>query len=443
MVALTSGPTVECRCTMDLSARERSEPRCELSVGTVRRRHVIYVGGYEPRGARGYYKLFQRECDRFQRVWPVSLTVQPGEFDSEDFARWVVDVRASNWQVSTIYDFLRLERFIRSDMAEPMMRYIPRSLGWIVGDLVSGAQFRIFRASWRFGLHLLFVQLMLLAWLAFAAVIGVTVGYVATDHLGLSVGIIASFLAALASFLALQPVANRWAAVQIPSCWVTLRRFGRGRATWLDQVIDVGARRLIAVAQINDADELVVVGHSAGGVIASAVMARALEFDPDLGRRGPRLVLLTLGSVMPAVALHPAAQRMREIVKRLAVESTLAWIDCQSRKDVMAFLNFDPVDGVGVHVGAHRCNPLTWRVRFKDMLSPTDYRRLRWKFFRVHFQYIMASDRPCPYDYILLIGGPIPIAEWAKQHQELTLAFIRNGMRGGQRRDDVMIGRGQ
>jgi pimeloyl-ACP methyl ester carboxylesterase len=258
-------------------------------------------------------------------------------------------------------------------------------------------------------------------------VTGVMVGYVATDHLGLSVGIIASFLAALASFLALQPVANRWAAVQIPSCWVTLRRFGRGRATWLDQVIDVGARRLIAVAQINDADELVVVGHSAGGVIASAVMARALEFDPDLGRRGPRLVLLTLGSVMPAVALHPAARRMRQIVKRLAVESTLAWIDCQSRKDVMAFLNFDPVDGVGVHVGAHRCNPLTWRVRFKDMLSPPDYRRLRWKFFRVHFQYIMASDRPSPYDYILLIGGPVPIAEWAKQHQELTLAFIRNG----------------
>ncbi len=320
---------------MDLSPRERSEPRCDLSVGAVRRRHVIYVGGYEPRGARGYYKLFQRECDRFQRVWPVSLTVQPGEFDSEDFARWVVDVRASNWQVSTTYDFLRLERFIRSDMAEPMMRYIPRSLGWIVGDLVSGAQFRIFRASWRFGLHLLFVQLVLLAWLAFAAVIGVMVGYVATDHLGLSVAIITSFLAALASFLALQPVAARWAAVQIPSCWVTLRRFGRDRATWLDQVIDVGARRLIAVARINDADELVVVGHSAGGVIASAVMARALEFDPDLGRRGPRLVLLTLGSVMPAVALHPAAQRMREIVKRLAVESTLAWIDCQSRKDVI------------------------------------------------------------------------------------------------------------
>ncbi len=408
---------------MDLPLRERSKARRKASVGAVRRRHVIYVAGYEPRGARGYCKLFERECDRFQRVWPVSLTVEPADLDAADFARWYVDVRASDWQVSTTYDFLRLDGFIRSDLAEPMVRHLPRSLGWVIGDLVSGAQFRIFRASWRFGLHLLFVQLVLLAWLAFAAAIGAMAGYVATGRLGLSapVGLVASLLAALAAFLALQPIARRWGAIQIPSCWTTLRRFARSQATWLDQVIDIGARRLMAAAQANDADEIVVVGHSAGCVIASAVIARALEFDPELGRRGPRLVLLTLGSVMPAVALHPAAQRMREIVRRLAVEPTLAWIDCKFRKDVMSFLKCDPVDGVGVHVGARRRNPLTWRIPFKDMLSPEDY--------RVHFQYIMASDRPCAYDYILLIGGPVALAEWARKHPELTLEFIKDGMR--------------
>ena len=315
---------------MDLPLRERSKERCQVAVGAVRRRHVIYVAGYEPRGARGYCKLFERECRRFQRVWPVSLTVHPADFDSEDFARWLVDVRASNWQVSTAYEFLRLENFIQSDLAAPMMRHVLRSLGWVIDDFVSGAQFRIFRASWRFGLHLLFVQLVLLFWLAFAAAIGVMAGDFVADHLGLStpVGIVASLLSAIASFVALQPVARRWGAIQIPSCWAILRRFASGRATWLDQVIDVGARRLVAVARGNDADEVVVVGHSAGCVIASAVVARALEIDPELGRRGPRLVLLTLGSVMPAVALHPAARRIRDIVARLAIEPAVAWIDC-------------------------------------------------------------------------------------------------------------------
>lgn len=420
---------------MDLPLRELPQTGREIDVRAVRRRHVIYVAGYEPRGARGYYRLLERECDRFQRVWPVSLTVKPVDLDSREVARWLVAARASTWRVFTTYDFVRFDNFIQSDLAQPLMRHIRRSLGWVIGDLVSGAQFRIFRASWRFGLHLLFVQSVLLAWLALAAAIGLQGGYVVTEYLGLSApaGIVTAVLAALTALLALEPVARRSGAIQIPSCWVMLRRFARGRATWLDQVVDIGAQRLIAAARANDADELVVIGHSAGCAIASAVIARALECDPDLGRRGPRLVLLTLGSVIPAVALHPAAQRMRAIIARLAAEPALAWIDCAFRKDVMAFINFDPVEGVGVRVGARRRNPLIWRVPFKDMLSPQNYRRLKWKFFRVHFQYIMASDRPCPYDYILLIGGPVAIAEWAKKHWELTLSFIQDGMRDSQR----------
>ena len=67
----------------------------ETGVGAVRRRHVIYVAGYEPRGPRGYYRLLERECDRFQRIWPVSLTLKPIDFDAQDFARWLVDVRAN------------------------------------------------------------------------------------------------------------------------------------------------------------------------------------------------------------------------------------------------------------------------------------------------------------------------------------------------------------
>jgi hypothetical protein len=39
-------------------------------------------------------------------------------------------------------------------------------------DLVSGTQWRIFRSSWRFGVHLLSIQVLLVIWLALAAAIG-------------------------------------------------------------------------------------------------------------------------------------------------------------------------------------------------------------------------------------------------------------------------------
>jgi hypothetical protein len=114
---------------------------------------------------------------------------------------------------------------------------------------------------------------------------------------------------------------------------------------------------------------------------------------------------------------------MRDIIERLAGEPTVAWIECQSRKDVMNFEGFDPVDGVGVHV-EKRHNPLLWSVRFKDMVSPAYYQRLRWNFFRMHFQYISAGDRPTAHDYMLLIAGPVALADWATHHKQLTLEFI-------------------
>lgn len=410
-------------------------------IGAIRRRRTIYVEGYDPVGAKGYFSLFRRTCDRFQHLWPVPITLRPLEIDSENFAHWSIEVAGDNWQSTTRYDFLRLERFIRSDMARPTPWHLLHGLHWFVGDVLSGAQYRIFRAGWRFGVHLLSFQLLLLAWLAIAAVAGFAVDRAVAWYLGWPAlpAATVSIVAGLLALVALRPVADRLRIIQIISCWGTLRKFARGQPTWLDYAIDAGARHVLAAAKADDVDELAIVGHSAGGVTATAIMARALELDPDLGRRGPPVVLLTLGSVMPAAALHPDAFRMRSIVERLACAPNLIWVDCQSRKDIMCFANFDPVEGIGVHVGTRRCNPLLWRISFRDMIAPEDYNRFRWNYFRVHYQYIMAGDRPAPYDYVLLVGGPMPIAEWPERHGEFMTALMRDAG-GERRRHDAVIG---
>ena len=221
----------------------------------------------------------------------------------------------------------------------------------------------------------------------------------------------------MACFLLLRPLADRLQVVQINSCWPYLRAFARGRASCFDAPIDTYAARIVAAARADAADEIVVVGHSAAGVTAAAVTERAFALDPDLGRHGPQIVLLTLGSVLPAAALHPAAHRMRDVVRRLATEPSLTWIDCVSRKDVMNFWGFDLVAGAGIAVGDERCNPLTWTVQFKEVVSPEYYRRLRLSFFRLHYQFIMSGDRRAPYDYLMLVAGPLAVAQWARTSQ--------------------------
>ena len=61
-------------------------------------------------------------------------------------------------------------------------------------------------------------------------------------------GVIAALLAAFAALVALRPLAVHWYVIQIVNCWLTLRRFAHGRATWVDQVVEAGALRLVAAA---------------------------------------------------------------------------------------------------------------------------------------------------------------------------------------------------
>ena len=90
---------------------------------------------------------------------------------------------------------------------------------------------------------------------------------------------------------------------------------------------------------------------------------------------------------------------------------SIDWIDCQARKDVMNFYQFDPIASHGIDVGAARRNPRIVAVRFRDIIRPEHYKKFRWQFFRVHFQFVMANERPNAYDFFMIVCGPVPLSE--------------------------------
>ena len=140
------------------------------------------------------------------------------------------------------------------------------------------------------------------------------------------------------------------------------------------------------------------------------MLARALKLDPALGRHGPRIVLLTIGGNFPIVGYHAVSKEFRDHLRMLAVEPSIDWIDCQARKDVMNFYQFDPIASHGIDVGAARRNPKIVPVRFRDIIQPEHYEKFRWQFFRVHFQFVMANERPNAYDFFMIVCGPVPLS---------------------------------
>jgi hypothetical protein len=391
----------------------------------IRRRHVFYVEGYDSRGAEGYHRLFGRELARFVATWGAEASLSELAVDSHDIAHWTIETTGANWRTSTRYEFVRFEHVVNAAARRPLWRQIPRTLQWTYDDLVSGALLRTVRAAWRFAMHLILLQAPLLAWLVvtIAAGWGAALAIERATGAPLPIALVGGAAICAVLFAALRLLVDRSLMLQVANGWPLMRDFARGRPTGYEQPVEAFAARLVAAARAGEADEILVVGHSAGGLTAPIVVTRALELDPDLGRHGPRVTLITVGSLLPAFALHPAAERMRAAVRRLAVEPAVRWVDCQARKDIMNFWDFDPVGGVGVEVGPERINPIIWPLRLRDMLTDAAYDRLRGSQFRMHYQYVMANDQRAPYDYFLLVCGPVPATEWAAHPDAVAKSF--------------------
>jgi hypothetical protein len=379
----------------------------------VQHRHIIYIQGYDPRGLAQYYRMFRTELRKFGRLYQLSASMgRPQAAPGGEMASWTIETKGDDWQTRTSYDFLRFEDFIQRDLAQPIWRTVFHAV-WIYWRLVfAGTIARFWRAHWRFATFITYPHLLLLLEAALAA--GLAFAFErGLDALGIPD--LFSITAALAVFVAVLGTILKYTENQTYLLYVladtiwTWEFSHRARPEW-DQRIDRFAQHLVNMARTSDADEIVIVGHSSGSFLGTEMLARALQLDPALGRHGPRIALLTIGGNFPIVGFHAVSEPFRDHLRLLAVEPSIDWIDCQSRKDVMNFYPFDPIAGHDIDVGDKKRNPRIVSVRFRDIIKPEHYSVFRWKFFRVHFQFVMANERPHAYDFFMIVCGPIPLS---------------------------------
>jgi hypothetical protein len=156
------------------------------------------------------------------------------------------------------------------------------------------------------------------------------------------------------------------------------------------------------------ADEVLVVGHSSGAHLAISALAQLFR-DGRLQVESPPLALLTLGQVVPMVSFLQDAHELRADLDLLSTQEGITWVDVTAPGDGCAFAVCDPVAVSGV-APVDQCWPLVLSAAFTQTLSPELWRALRWRFFRLHFQYLCAFDRPGDYDYFRITAGPQTLA---------------------------------
>ncbi|MCE8008620.1 hypothetical protein [Aestuariivita sp.] len=386
----------------------------------VRRRRVFYIPGYDPIHPRRYRELYRKEGRAQADISGYEIGLKPKT--GKGNYGWHVTAQMQGQATQADIDVLVWSDIVRDSMSNS----IPATYGQLLRTAwtyaASGALWRLMRMRKGPVIAALYPVGMLLTQL----VLALLAGWLVARGIGAAGGVLAKavapwigplvVMAQIGGGLALAVFALRWFkardgklyAYYLMHDFAYSARWNGANAPELEaRMARFGDE--IAEALNSDVDEVLVVGHSSGAHLSVSILAdliRAGRVPAD----GPALGFLSLGQVVPMVSFLPDAYRLRADLQFLSARDELAWVDVTAPGDGCAFALCDPVAVSGVAPQDKRW-PLVISAAFTQTLSEARWKELRWRFFRLHFQYLCAFDRVGDYDYFRITAGPVTLAE--------------------------------
>src|SRR6476620_10317010 len=391
-----------------------------MSGKPVAKRLVFHIGGYDPITSHASaQRRFVREIARFQRTWSVKATVD-GSHDSADQIQWNVTTIGPDWLVETDYRLVRWHDVIEVFGGRSIGSRISVGILAFLDFVLTGTLWRYLQTNWRYAGFFLYPFVMFGLLIAAAFLIGVF-AFKITGSIPIATG------GGLFGFAAVLAGPWRWLHLgDLFDDWIFSREYIRRGNSEIEQRLDRLATELVAAARNFAADEILVIGHSLGAVLAVDLLDRALKLDPALGRNKIPVTFLSVGSSILKVGLHPKAIRFRTTMERVAKSRAIFWGDYQALIDPLNFYKSRPMADMGLSTE----NEATVRVvKLSRMLDHDMYRRIRLNFFRVHCTSVRGNHRRTSYDYFMLTCGP-------NAHMRTYFSQIPDARSGWRRVDD-------
>lgn len=375
----------------------------------ISRRHVFHLGGYDPVAPETLFARFRRSLSSFQKNWNVTTTASDLTTKSDVSATWHAEASGANWKTQTTFEILRWDDLILQDFQRDDLSRLGHAALTLLDFIVTGTLVRYLRSSWRYTAFFLFPYCLVTLF----AVLGLCAASLTYRLFGPGGGSGAlATLVAVAVFGALL----RWSPWRQKinhafDDWIFSRQFLYGQRLQMEQRIDAFAEKIVERAGDSDADEIIVVGHCLGAALVMQAVARAMKKDARLAEHGPKICILTVGATIPKFSLHPRGEIGRRATASVAQNSLIPWSEYHARDDMISFYRFDPVTLTHIAYDRSDGRPNIRRVQILSMLSADSFRRNRFRFMRIHYQFLMGNDQRSAYDYCMIVCGPLPFEE--------------------------------
>ncbi|HEY0911978.1 MAG TPA: hypothetical protein VGD75_17290 [Bradyrhizobium sp.] len=370
------------------------------------RRHVFHIGGYDPITPEQQLERFRRSLSAFKKTWNVSSQTSALLDSSDVSASWQSQAWGPNWRTETTFEMLRWDDLVLRESERGMLSRLYHSALALFDFVVTGTWFRYIGANWKYAGFFIFpyVSVVLMG------LVGAGLAYAATRLSGLtgaSATIAGLFIALVVFFGLMHWLGPRRRINHALDDNIFSSRLLHGQRPEMEQRIDDFAGRILERVRKADVDEILVVAHSLGAAMALAAIARSLRQDPQFSKHGPPLCILTVGATIPKFSLHPKGDRFRQATRTVADEMSIRWVEYQARDDVISFYRFDPVTLKRVGREEFDGRPNIRRVQIHSMMDPASFRRHRFNFMRLHYQFLMGNAQRAPYDYCMITCGPL------------------------------------
>ena len=365
----------------------------------VRKRRVFYIPGYDPFHPRRYRELYRKEASKQVKISGYELDLRRKE--AGDLYGWHVSSVIEGASIEADVDVLVWSDLVRDSMAQGIVATYLQLVktAWIY--IASGALGRLMRL--RKGPVI--AALYPVGALILQLIIALLVAYLTSRLLG-----VLHPTAAWAGLLVMWPILewfrrldNRLFAYYLMHDYAYSSQLRGANPKPLEDRLDQ-FRATIVAALGSDVEEVLLVGHSSGAHLAAHVLAD-MQRAGELPKDGPELNFLSLGQVVPMMSFLPEAWRLRADLALLSEQNQVFWLDVTAPGDGCAFALCDPVAVSGV-ASKDKKWPLVISAAFTQTLTPKRWKELRWRFFRLHFQYLCAFDQPGDYDYFRITAGP-------------------------------------
>lgn len=377
---------------------------------TVRRRLVFYIPGFDPSPARRYREMYRREAAEQARISGHALKVTPAR-----------DRNPNGWQVAATVEGAEVTADIQvlvwSDIVRARMHHgVAATYGqlfrtaWIY--LSTGALWRVLRLRKGPAIAIGYPVFHLLWQLLAAILLGLGLLWGLASLIPGPFGLILGAITGAGAFAALLRLFKRhdsrlrahWLIHDY--CYASQHR-GAHPPELEARMAQFGAT--IRQALETDVDEVLVVGHSSGAILAISILSDLIRAGLPPGH--PPLGFLSLGQMVPMLSFLPDATRLRRDLYDLSQRTEVTWVDVTAPGDGCSFALCDPVAVSGVAPAQGKRWPLVISCAFSQTLSPEKWQAMRWRWFDLHFQYLCAFDRPGDYDYFRITAGPQTLAD--------------------------------